>query len=202
MDSDLPDNWSACEVSYSVLFLISDQVFSFMFGFFLAGYKEVFVKDDCYRLRTFFEKGTIETVLPKGYIHTFLIRHPAKTITSWYNGTAKGQGGSSSCILNKKLPFSVRNFTMMFTWRQMHSNTEFCKRSWNRLFQSFHLIRSGLKGFGNEMDYELSVKMLDYVTKVLGQKAIVVEADDLQSDPGKSAWNKETQTHTHTHTSR
>ncbi len=37
------------------------------------------------------------------------------------------------------------------------------------------------------MDYELSVKMLDYVTKVLGQKAIVVEADDLQSDPGKSA---------------
>ncbi len=35
------------------------------------------------------------------------------------------------------------------------------------------------------MDYEQSVKMHEYVTKTLGQKSIIVDADDLQADPGE-----------------
>ena len=54
---------------------------------------EVFVKDQVHRTKTFFEKGTLEDVLPKGFIHTFLIRHPRKTITSWYRNTLKGESG-------------------------------------------------------------------------------------------------------------
>ncbi len=61
-----------------------------------SGHKIVFIKDMCYRLKTFFEADTVETILPRGYMHTFLIRHPAKTIVSWYNGTSKGDSGANA----------------------------------------------------------------------------------------------------------
>ena len=65
---------------------------------------EVFVKDQVHRTKTFFEKGTLEDVLPKGFIHTFLIRHPRKTITSWYRNTLKGESGGP-LLLKTYLPF-------------------------------------------------------------------------------------------------
>ncbi len=45
---------------------------------------------------------------------------------------------------------------------------------------------AGLVGFkgGEEMSYLQPLMMLEYVQKRLGQKAIVIDADDLQADPG------------------
>ena len=49
-------------------------------------WKEVFVKDCPYRLSNFLESGRpLEEVIPSGYTHTFLTRHPYKTIGSFYN---------------------------------------------------------------------------------------------------------------------
>ena len=60
---------------------------------FVAGYKEVFVKDQAFRMRTFLEAGTVEDVIPEGYIHAFLMRHPKKSVSSIYNGTLQGFSG-------------------------------------------------------------------------------------------------------------
>ncbi len=37
-----------------------------------------------HRLLTFFQSGTVQEIIPEGYTHTFLIRHPLKYIGSLY----------------------------------------------------------------------------------------------------------------------
>ena len=49
-----------------------------------SGYTEIFVKEMAHRLLTFFQSGTVPEILPEGYTHTFLIRHPCKYIGSLY----------------------------------------------------------------------------------------------------------------------
>ena len=44
-------------------------------------------------MRTFLEAGTVEDVIPEGYIHAFLMRHPKKSVSSIYNGTLQGFSG-------------------------------------------------------------------------------------------------------------
>ncbi len=60
----------------------------------------MWVKEMGYRLKGFFEKGTVQEVLPSGYIHTFLIRNPRKSVPSLYNGTQKfGEGIDLSQVI-------------------------------------------------------------------------------------------------------
>ncbi len=51
--------------------------------FFFSGYEEVFSKEMPYRVRTFLEAGTLNDVIPRDYVHVFLIRDPVKSITSY-----------------------------------------------------------------------------------------------------------------------
>lgn len=51
---------------------------------FSAGYDEVFLKELSCRYRKFLDEGTMDTVIPKNYVHTFLIRDPAKTMPSLF----------------------------------------------------------------------------------------------------------------------
>ena len=59
----------------------------------VPGFKEVYIKENGYRLKSFIEKGTIGDVLPSGYIHTFLIRNPERVVPSLYNGTVNFGAG-------------------------------------------------------------------------------------------------------------
>ncbi len=49
-----------------------------------AGYKEVFVKEMCYRFKHFLEDGTLHKVIPDNYIHTFIVRNPLRTMPSLF----------------------------------------------------------------------------------------------------------------------
>ncbi len=52
------------------------------FFFASVGYSEVFVKEIPYRIRKFMDAGTLDDVIPRDYVHAFLIRDPVKTMPS------------------------------------------------------------------------------------------------------------------------
>ncbi len=63
-----------------------------------AGWDEIFVKDQPFRVEKFFREGRIEEVFPNGYVYSFIIRHPAKTISSLYNGVTNFKNGVGKYI--------------------------------------------------------------------------------------------------------
>ncbi len=68
------------------------------FPVWIPGYREVFAKESPYKLRQYLaggDPGFMEQVLPQSYIHTFLIRQPAKYIASLYKVTSQGAAGQS-----------------------------------------------------------------------------------------------------------
>ena len=93
---------------------------------------EVFVKDQVHRTKTFFEKGTLEDVLPKGFIHTFLIRHPRKTITSWYRNTLKGESGDTIFFKTNftlkmiKIPIARTIYNAPKQWGKRNTKVKWC----------------------------------------------------------------------------
>ena len=62
-------------------------------------------------MRTFLEAGTVEDVIPEGYIHAFLMRNPKKSVSSINNGTLQGFSGE----LQKYFIFSR-------SWLLLHSS--------------------------------------------------------------------------------
>ena len=79
--------------------------------FYIAGYKEVFVKEMPYRLRKFLDEGTLDDVIPRDYVHVFLIRDPVKATVSYLQmgkdmGTIPtGKGLKPICILQGEKVF-------------------------------------------------------------------------------------------------
>ncbi len=66
----------------------------------------VFVKDMAHRFRQHLKKGTVDSVLPEGYIHTFLIRDPRETVPRQYNVLKRGyrQGSGTCSVLGPRSP--------------------------------------------------------------------------------------------------
>ena len=96
-------------------------------------YKSVFVKDMAYYLNT--DVGNFEHLLPSGYVHTFLIRHPALSVASLY-----------------KL--------------------------------SIDKDRTGWDWFNpDEAGFKELYQLFTHITQDLGQKAIVVDSEDLIKSP-------------------
>ncbi len=62
-----------------------------------AGYAEVFAKELTFRYKAFLDAGTMDTIIPTDYVHTFLIRHPRKTLTSLY-GLGYSFNGRGPCL--------------------------------------------------------------------------------------------------------
>ena len=64
-----------------------------------------------FRMRTYLEAGTVEDVIPEGYIHAFLMRHPKKCVPSIYNGTLQGFSGKSKRYLTFKFHMKLETLT-------------------------------------------------------------------------------------------
>ncbi len=58
------------------------------------------MKDHTYRLKKFFDSGTLTDVVPEGYVHTFLIRNPRAFVPSLYVAQTKGTSGQSNSIIS------------------------------------------------------------------------------------------------------
>ena len=65
----------------------------------LVVYKEVFVKEDAFKIRHNFEAGTQEDIIPRGFTHTFLIRTPDKYIPSVCKLNSEGASGQNMYIV-------------------------------------------------------------------------------------------------------
>ena len=57
-------------------------------SYFFIGYDQVVVKNMAFYLKT---RTVTPNVIPEGYVHIFLIRHPAKSILSFYKLVSSGE---------------------------------------------------------------------------------------------------------------
>ncbi len=57
----------------------------------VAGYREVFCKEMPYRYKQFLEAGTMDDVIPRDYVHVFIIRDPNKSVPSHYKLSVDGK---------------------------------------------------------------------------------------------------------------
>ena len=67
----------------------------------LVGFDEVFVKDQAFYVEKFLREGTIADVFPQGFVYSFIIRHPSKTIGSLYNGGTNFKNNCGECFTSR-----------------------------------------------------------------------------------------------------
>ncbi len=97
-----------------------------------SGVAEVFMKEQAYRFESFLDTDTLSDVLPEGFIHTFLIRHPAKTIVSFWDIVNKGDTSEShsrwGCPFSESGPFvGKRPGEGVCVWRMTLFIASFCE---------------------------------------------------------------------------
>ncbi len=51
----------------------------------IAGYDELFVKEMPYRFTKLLDSDSVDTVIPRDFLHVFLIRDPERTMPSYFN---------------------------------------------------------------------------------------------------------------------
>ena len=76
-----------------------------------SGYDHVVVKDMAFYLKT---RTATPDVIPAGYVHIFLIRHPAKSIVSFYKLVNSGE------MEGIKFWFESSSFNFLWTMYPIH----------------------------------------------------------------------------------
>ncbi len=91
--SVLPANLSSTQTSTHLTpgsCTLSSTHFDFVQFAQFSGFKEVFAKKMTYRFKTHLDAGTLDDVIPREYVHVFLIRDPRRSVHVQSTGNQDG----------------------------------------------------------------------------------------------------------------